>query len=740
MQAKEIKVFLLLFLQKKKILPFLLGPAGLAGLGAVLFLAPTAFANDRAEALNAQLTLDERIALVHGVMAIPANGMKLPDGVQISAGYIPGIPRLGIPPLTETDASLGVANPSALRPGDGATALPSGLALAATFDPDMAFEGGAMIGAEARARGFDVLLAGGVNLARDPRNGRNFEYLGEDPLLAGTLAGQSVRGIQSNGIISTVKHYVLNDQETHRHFYDAAIDSAALRESDLLAFEIAIGIGHPGAVMCSYNLIWGRHACGNGDLLTGVLKGDWHYPGFVMADWGATYGVLDARAGLDQESGEQLDAQPWFGAPLKQAVLDGEVPASRLADMTLRILRSMDNAGLLGRNIARAPADESGHLAVARREAAAGLVLLRNEGGLLPLRVETPHILVVGGHADLGVLSGGGSSQVYPAHFDPAHKIPLGGDGGLGGWRNMVFQSSAPLAAIRARAPRADVVFDDGRYPALAAARAKHADVVIVFANQWMCEDEDVPDLSLPQGQDALIEAVAAANPHTVVVLETGGPVSMNWLRRTASVVEAWYPGAGGADAIADVLFGVVNPSGHLPITFPEDVRQLPRPVIPGWMQPDGHPVPEPHAEGADVGYRYFARTGQTPLFPFGYGLSFTNFAFANPRIEGGDTVSVSVDVTNTGAREGKVVPQLYLTEAAGEPKLRLLGFAKISLRPGETRSVRMTADPRLLAHFDTALHGWRRRAGVYRVAIGSSSASLPLTAAVTLSEARLPP
>jgi beta-glucosidase len=733
-EAKEINVFLLRFLRKKKqVLPVL-------WLCCTLGLAAPAPAADRAEALNAQLTLDERIALLHGIMAIPLQGQNVPAGVQISAGYVPGVPRLGIPPLTETDASLGVANPGGMRPDDGATALPSGLALAATFDPDMAFAGGAMIGAEARSRGFDVLLAGGVNLARDPRNGRNFEYLGEDPLLAGVLAGQSVRGIQSNGIISTVKHFVLNDQETHRHFYDARIDPAALRESDLLAFEIAIGIGHPGAVMCSYNLIWGRHACGNGDLLNGVLKGDWRYPGFIMADWGATYGVGDALAGLDQESGEQLDAKPWFAGPLKHAVANGDVPESRLSDMSLRILRAMQGAGLLDRRIAREPADESGHPAVARREAAEALVLLRNENTLLPLRPATRRILVVSGHADIGVLSGGGSSQVYPPHFAAAHKIPLGGDGGLSGWRNMVFQSSAPLAAIRARAKGAEVVFDDGRYPALAASRAKQADVVIVFANQWMCEDEDVPDLSLPDGQDALIESVAKANPHTVVVLQTGGPVAMPWLHLTQAVMEAWYSGAGGADAIADMLFGEIDPSGRLPVTFPQDVSQLPRPVIPGWLQPDGQVIAEPHPEGADVGYRYFARTHQTPLFPFGFGLSYTSFAFANPRVESGDTPSVSVEVTNTGAREGKAVPQLYVTEAAGEPALRLLGFAKLSLRPGETRRVQLTMEPHLLAHYDTALHGWRRQAGLYRLAIGASSASLALTLSITLPPAHVPP
>ncbi|MGZ6018274.1 MAG: glycoside hydrolase family 3 protein, partial [Phenylobacterium sp.] len=284
----------------------------------------------RAELVLRKLSLDEQIALLHGSMPV-FMGAKRPANVQISAGWLPGVPALSIPDLTESDASLGVAN--AGRKDDDATPLPSGLALAATWDPKTAFASGAMIGKEARQKGFNTLLAGGVNLLRDPRNGRNFEYLGEDPLLAGTLAGASIAGIQSNHIVSTVKHFALNDQETGRMVLDAQIEEAAFRESDLLAFEIAIEAGHPGSLMCAYNRVGGTYACENPFLLTDVLRKDWKYPGWVMSDWGAVHGVAAAKAGLDQESGQQLDKQVFFDAPLKAAVASGEIPAARVHEM-----------------------------------------------------------------------------------------------------------------------------------------------------------------------------------------------------------------------------------------------------------------------------------------------------------------------------------------------------------------------------------------------------------------------
>lgn len=717
----------------------------LSGWGCESFAAGTGFTHPwddpklaperRAELLNRELTLDERIAMVHGIMALPIGNTRIPPEAILAAGYIPGVPRLGVPALFESDASLGVTNPFRVRQGDGATALPSGLLLASTFNPALAYAGGAMIGSEARAKGFNVLLAGGVNLTREPRNGRNFEYLGEDPLLAGTLAGESIRGIESNHIISTSKHFALNEQETGRHIANELIDEAALRESDLLAFELAIEGGHPGSIMCAYNEVNGHYACGNDFLLNHVLKQNWGYRGWVMSDWGAVYATDFAANGLDQESGEQLDQQVWFGAPLLDAVQTGKIPTARLEDMTRRILYGMFANGLFDYPLQRSDVDYAAHAEVARQEAAEGIVLLKNRDGVLPLAGSVQHILVVGGHADLGVLSGGGSSQVFPPHIDARAVIPMGGEGVMAPWRNMVYQSTPPLAALRARAPKAAVTFDDGRYPAAAAELAKQADVVVVFAGQWMIEDDDAPNLSLPSGQDELIRAVAAANPHTVVVLETGGPVFMPWLEQTAAVLEAWYPGAGGADAIGDVIFGAVNPSGRLPVSFPAATDQIASPQLPGFGRPPGQPFDVPHPRGAEVGYRWMTTHHQTPLFPFGFGLSYTQFAYSGLQVQGGKSLTVSFDVRNGGSRAGKEAPQVYLTSIADEKETRLLGFSKVELAPGEQKHVTLKVDSRLLAQFDTAKQRWHVKAGSYEVGVGAASTDIKLTAAAKLAD-----
>jgi beta-glucosidase len=692
----------------------------------------------RAALLEAAMTDDERLEIVRGVFAIPAFG-AMPPGALGSAGYVPGVPRLGIPALQESDASLGVANPLDVRKGDRATPLPSGLATASTFDLEIAYAGGAMIGQEAWHKGFNVLLAGGANLARDPRNGRNFEYLGEDPLLAGTLAAASIRGIQDQHVISTTKHFVINDQETGRNFANAVIDEAALRESDLLAFQLAIEGGRPGAVMCSYNLINGAYACGNDHLLNDVLKGDWKYPGWVMSDWGAVHDVKDASAGLDQESGSQIDRQVFFDTPLRNALADGSIPHARLSDMARRILRSMFAVGLFDHPPVRTAIDLAANAGIARRIAEEGIVMLRNRDNALPLSPSVGRIAVIGGHADAGVLSGAGSSQVLPAG-SVYLTVPVGGEGFMGAFRNMIYDPSSPLAAIRAMAPKAEVRFDDGRYAGSATALAKWADVVIVFGTQWMIEGDDAPDLSLPDGQDALIAAVAAANPRTVVVLETGGPVAMPWLTQTAAVVEAWYPGARGGEAIAAILFGTINPSGHLPLTFPRNMEQNPRPAIPGLGLPPGHVFDVPYTEGSAVGYRWFAAKDETPLFPFGFGLSYTDFTYANLTVTGGSSVTVGFDVTNAGSLAGAAVPQIYLTTMPGGGELRLIGFSRVTLAPGETKHVSVTADPRLLAHFDSAAHGWRIEAGTYRIVVGRFAGDRTLGGSAQIHGALLPP
>ena len=688
-------------------------------------------ADQRAAMLEKALTPDERLSLVHGPMAmIFFPGMKLPEGAIGSAGFIPGIARLGIPAQQQSDASLGVTNPGNVRPGDTATALPSSLLLAATFNTDLAFKGGVVVGEEARSRGINVQLAGGVNLARDPRGGRNFEYTGEDPLLAGMIAGSAIKGIQSQNIISTMKHFAINDQETGRNFANSVISESAMRESDLLAFQIALEVGQPGSVMCAYNLVNGAYACGNDHLLNNVLKRDWGYKGYVMSDWGAVKSTDFAMKGLDQQSGEQLDKQVWFGEPLKAAIASGEVPAARLSDMSRRILRSMFAAGLFD-SPAPVTVDRAANAEVSRQAAAEGIVLLKNEGNLLPLAATAKNILIVGGRADAGVLSGGGSSQVTSDAGQLA--IPVGGEGMMAAFNRMNFHPSSPVKALKDRLPNVNIRFDTGRYPAEAVRKAKEADLVIVFGNQWMAEGDDAPDLSLPDGQDALISALADANARTVVVLQTGGAVTMPWLSKTPAVIEAWYSGQKGGEAIADVLTGAVNPSGRLPVTFPLSIDQYPRSVMPGLGLPDGQVFDVRYDEGADVGYRRFAALKQKALFPFGHGLSYTQFAYSDVKVTGGKTLTVSFKVTNTGKLAGKDAPQVYLDQLPAGATKRLIGFSKVSLAPGESKTVTVTADPRLLSRFDETTHKWVQAAGQYSVSVARNAEDAGVKGSATL-------
>ncbi|UYY77905.1 beta-glucosidase family protein [Sphingomonas sp. R1] len=690
----------------------------------------------RAKLVLAQMTEDEKLTLVFGLFGTdfaPKNFKTPAEARPGSAGYIPGIPRLGIPAQWQTDAGVGVATQGGAERKRLRTSLPSGIATAATWDPALAFKGGAMIGAEARASGFNVLLAGGVNLLREPRNGRNFEYGGEDPLLAGTMVGAQIAGIQSNHIISTVKHYAINDQETDRFKMNAVLDRTAARMSDLLAFNFAIEKSNPGSVMCSYNKVDGLYACEQPWLLTDVLRRDWGWQGFVMSDWGATHStVAAANAGLEQESGWPFDEQPYFREPLKAAIAKGEVSKARLDEMAHRILRTMFAHGLFEHPITAAPLDLApamlkAHADVTRADAEAGIVLLQNKGDVLPLAAAAKRIVVIGGHADKGVLAGGGSSLVYP----------VGGNAVPGlepkVWPGPVmYHPSAPLEALRRQLPNAQITYVDGSDPAAAAAAARQADVALVFATQWAGEAFDV-SLNLTDNQDALIDAVAGANAKTIVVLETGGPILTPWADKTAAILEAWYPGTAGGDAIANVLTGKVNPSGHLPASFPRSVSQLPKPSAPN----EGETR---YAEGAAVGYKWYDAKGDKPQFAFGHGLSYTRFAYAGLKASAPKgQVTVTFTVRNIGARAGADVAQVYVSGEGWEAPKRLGAFQKVALAPGASKPVTVTIDPRLLATFDGAANRWKIAGGSYKVLLGNSSDDIAATTTVTLPARTLP-
>jgi beta-glucosidase len=694
----------------------------------------------RAEAAVAAMTLDEKLRLIFGYSDQAFTDLaKVPEEtvpsalktyvvshqVKGSAGFVPGVPRLGIPDQTQTDASIGVRN--SLIPS---TALPSSLATAASWDPAVSRAGGTMIGAEARATGHNMMLSGGVNLAREPRNGRNFEYTGEDPLLAGTMAGALIDGIQSNRIVSTVKHYAVNDQETLRTTLDVTISAEAMRQSDLLAFEFAIEIGQPGSVMCSYNLINGRWGCENDYLLNKVLKRDWGFKGFVMSDWGAVRSTVDAaNDGLDQFTGFCcVGDKPWFGPnQIKAALHAGLIPQRRLDDMAERILWALFAKGAVDKPLKPAPIDYAAHARVSQDAAEESLVLLKNDGDLLPLRA-IRSLAVIGGNADKGVMAGGGSSDV----------TPVGGATMIG---NRTYLPSSPLGALKRELPHAQLAFDAGTDPASAAALAAKSDAAVVFVTQYDSEGYD-GSLELEGNQDSLVAAVAKANPRTIVVVESGGAIFMPWIAQVPAVLAAFYPGIRGGDAIARILNGKVNPSGHLPISFPASPAQLAHPTLAGLGLPNETPAAITYDEGAAIGYKWYDVKGYEPLFAFGHGLSYTSFGLSGLTAQSdGRAIRVSFSMRNIGKRAGKGVAQVYVApadwkKAGWEAPKRLGAFAKAELKPRQTKTIELTVDPRLLATYEAAGDNWHIRAGDYRLMLGRASDDLVQAVSVTLPDA----
>ncbi len=707
--------------------------------------ADRSLAPDRRAALLVQaMTQDEKFQMLRSYFGLSKNGNPRPPGAIGSAGYVPAIERLGIHAQQLADAGVGVTNPGNIRPGDHATALPSTLATTSTWNRELAYSGGVTMGREAWQQGFNVLLAGSVNLQRDPRNGRNFEYAGEDPVLAGATVGELIRGVQSQHVVSTMKHFALNDLETGRDSHSADIGAQAMHESDILAFELALKIGAPQAVMCAYNRINGVYACEHDYLLNKVLKQEWKFPGYVMSDWGAVHsGAKAAMAGLDQESaGEAFDKEVYFDQPLRMAVTAGSVPQARVDEMARRILRAFIATGSYDHPPQHQPIDDAAGGLIAQRLVEEGTVLLRNEQQTLPLPRNLRRIAVIGGHADKGVIGGGGSSMVgFTANGGNA--VP---DIAPTTWPGPVmYHPSSPLQALRKALPEAQIDYASGDDLAVAAKLARSAEAVIVFATQWAAESVDLPDIRLPGQQDALIAAMAKANPRTVVVLETNGPVAMPWLRQVPAVLEAWYPGIRGGEGLARLLFGDVNPSGRLPVTWLHDVTQLPRPSIPGLgpnpAQPAGRNV-DYTIEGPNVGYRWFAARGLKPLYPFGYGLSYTQFAYANFSMQmDGANVVASVEVRNTGTREGADVAQLYLRLPQGHATpIRLVGWKKVMLKPGESRRIHIVAEPKTLADYDPAQRHWHIAAGTYAFMLGRSATQAEASAPLQLQERVLPP
>jgi beta-glucosidase len=819
---------------------------------------------DRARLLVAQMTLDEKITMVHGVGFTPNIGY---------AGAVPANSRLGIPALYLADSPVGVGNGST-----GVTQWADTSALAATWDTSLAGRYGDALGAEQAGKGHNIALAPTINILRLPLWGRAPETFSEDPYLTGQQASAEIRAIQNNHVIATPKHFVANNQEILRSSINVVASRRTLEEIYQPAFRMAVQQGGAGAVMCSYNRVNGTYACENAEELTDVLRDAWRFDGMVMSDWGGLHSTVKAaRAGLDLEMpGVTSETNPtpfdkiwpsYFASKLRAAVLDGSVPMATLDRMVTHILTAMFRIGLFDHplpdpaTVKNTLVSTPAHRALSTKIAEDGTVLLKNTGSLLPLKARTLRSIAVIGDAasEHPQTAAGGSATVLPsqpvvtplagitdragtgvtvthargtlgvgalpavpaaafgagltvtyyasndlsgppvatqtvpnlditgtpppvatlptwsARYTGMITAPATGDyrfslsaggyvhvwiddkpvvsftpmrepvqnglitltAGAHSIRVEVTPFQAPLVTVDQFAvtpglhlgwqPQENLMIDQ------AAAAARAADVAVVVVSVPAAEGMDRSTLALPADQDKLIAAVAAANRRTVVVLNSSSAVTMPWLNNVGAVVEAWYPGQTSGTALARVLFGDVNPSGKLPVTFPAYDAQTPaRSTVeyPG----DGNDVY--YSEGMLVGYRWYDATDQTPLFPFGYGLSYTSFRFGNLSVSHSHgKIVATVTVTNTGTRAGADVVQVYVASPASahEPPRQLKAYTKVTLSPGQSRQVNLTLDVASLASWDNPSTGWTLHKGTYRVYVGDSSRHLPTQADITV-------
>ena len=692
--------------------------------------------NQRAQLLLGAMSLSDKIAMTYQQYPM--------DYHYGAAGYIPGNTSLCIPDLVFNDAGQGVGDAQT-----GTTAFPAPIAQAASWDPSLQYQFGAALGQEARDKGIDVQLAPGMETDRVPMNGRNWEYMGEDPFLAGQDAAAETAGIQSQHVIVTLKHYIANSQETNRMTDSSDVDQRTLEEIYAPQYDTAIHQGGAMGVMCSYNRINSVYSCENPNTLKGILDGQFGFTGFVVSDWGATHStVASALNGLDIEM--NVTPGTYYGPSLQTAVEDGQVAMSTLNDMVLRILRAMFTVGVFDHPPAAepqafaAPATTPDHVALAREVSEQGTVLLKNQDAILPLSRPGQTIAVLGPDAGQAgaedEYNGEGSGHVPEAGIAPV---------------------VSPLQGITQRAVgNGDkVLYADGSATADAVAAAKAADVAVVVAGDSESEGTDRSNLTLTGGictlagctpqtvdQNSLISQVAAANPNTIVVLDTGGPVLMPWLDQIKGLLEAWYPGQEDGNALAALLFGDADPSGHLTETFPASMSDLPIQSASQWpgVTESGDSV-GPHSsysEGLLVGYRWYQARGITPLFPFGFGLSYTSFRFSNLTVTSTSSGAVArFNVQNTGLRAGAEVAQasVGMPSSTGEPPNQLKGFQKVWLEPGQTKTVSITLPETSFAWWNTAGEQWVVTPGNYTVSVGDSSASLPLHATLSRTAAQLP-
>ncbi|MBV9284261.1 MAG: glycoside hydrolase family 3 C-terminal domain-containing protein [Acidimicrobiia bacterium] len=662
------------------------------------WLMSTASTNDKVAMVMAAMTTAEKIGMVHGVTQ-PAQSIGLQPGAPPYVGVVPAVPRLCIPSIKLEDGPAGVGDGM-----KGVTQLPAPVAAAASWDTDLMKQYGGVLGAEQWAKGANVVLAPTVNIVRDPRWGRAFEAFSEDPYLSAAMGVADIEGIQAQGPMAQVKHLAAYNEETFRDtvLNNVVVDPRTLHEVYLRSFDAAANEAHVGSVMCAYNELNGVRDCENPYLMDQVLKGEMGFPGFVTSDW---FAIQHSAAAVDAGLDMQMPDSCLLGDRLSTGIADGTVTMGVLNEMVRRILRELFTFNLFTTKQTGTPkavVTSPEHAALARTAAEEGTVLLKNAAGVLPLDAKhDKSIAVIGSDAGPQAQTAGGGSAAVVAPY-----------------------VVTPEQAIAKRAAKvgASVTYDDGSNPASAAVAARKADVAIVFASLFTEEDRDQSTLDLPANENALVAAVSAANPNTVVVLNSGSAVVMPWVDQVKGVVESWYPGQEDGNAVAAVLFGDVNPSGKLPVTFPSSQALMPTsrpdrwPGIAGQVQ---------YSEGLDVGYRWYDDNHVDPAFPFGFGLSYTSFSFGNLHVS---PTQVTVDVTNTGERPGADVVQLYVTQPkqSGEPPRQLAGFQRVELDPHRTKTVTVPIDRRSLSFWDPGLHRWKELAGSYTVEVGDSSRNLP--------------
>jgi beta-glucosidase len=736
---------------------------GAVAVGAVLFAAAAqsqdlAWLNrslppeQRAKLLVAAMTQDEKFQQIVGAPGIIP---ELPN--CYGARHVPGLPRLRIPTLRITNGPVGVGQNDCVPPDTRglpvssfvstmsakATALPAAIAVGASFDRSVATQFGDVLGLESHNLALNVMEAPGINLARMPQGGRNFEYLGEDPFLAGSMAVAEIRAIQGHGVIAMPKHIVGNDQETDRMSVNAIIDDRVLHELYLLPFEMAAKEGDVAAFMCSYNSVNGSQMCENRHILTDVLRGQWGFKGYIQSDFFAVQGLEALRAGMDHEMpGVKLPVRApgfatWFTPEnLKAALAKGEMAQADIDQALARRYTQMFRMGIFDRPVEQTPIDVARDGALAARIGEQSAVLLKNQGALLPIDAKAVRTIAIIGKAEYAsrsVVGGGGSSEVIPYYMVSP----------LEGMKKTLAALSSPATASLT------VVADDNSNLAAAVDAARSADVVIVMAGILSTEGRDLTSINLPKDQDAMITALAAANPHTAVVLKDNAAVLMPWIDSVPAVLEAWFPGQEDGNIVARLLFGIVNPSGKLPVTYPRLETDLPARTpgqFPGLLKDGRRTVT--YSEGLQIGYRWFDAQGITPLFPFGHGLSYTTFGLSHLVVtpetsDGVRPIKVQFVVENTGNVAGAEVPQVYLgfPVSAGEPPKRLAAFDKVPLRPGEKRQVELTIDPAAASHpfgiFDSATQTWKTVGGTYQVMVGTSSRNIALSGTVTIANIR---